>query len=134
MSTTLFSVASELASKAESVTIRLVKFDGQRYLIVEPVANDAKADPGLSEPFSIKYDEDETEPEIVRAFEEWVSARAELFDAAKAQVESMKSRSALAKGKSGLPTEKREGSESKNMDNPSQPESPSSMFDNDEDD
>lgn len=134
MSTTLFSVASELASKAESVTIRLVKFDGQRYLIVEPVANDAKADPGLSEPFSIKYDEDETEPEIVRAFEEWVSARAELFDATKAQVESMKSRSALAKGKSGLPTEKREGSESKSLDNQSQPETPSSIFDLDEDD
>jgi hypothetical protein len=134
MSTTLFSVASELASKAESVTIRLVKYDGQRYLIVEPVANEAKADPGLSEPFSIRYDEDETEPEIVRAFEEWVSARSELFDAAKEQIQSMKSRSALAKGKGTLTSEKREVSGGNSMDNQSPPDKPSSMFDVDDED
>jgi hypothetical protein len=133
MSATLFSIASQLASKAESVTIRLVKYDGQRFLVVEPIAKDPKGDPGLSEPFSIQYDEHEPESEIVRAFEEWVSARAELFDAAKEQVDSMKSRSALAKEKNDLPSEKGVVSESKSMGNESPPKSPSSMFEMEED-
>lgn len=134
MSSTLFSVASQLASKAESVTIRFVQFDGQRFLVVEPVANDPKADPGLSEPFSIQYNDDEPESEIVHVFEEWVSARSELFDAAKEQIQSMKSRSALAKGKSNPTSEKREVSGGNSVENQSTPDNPPSMFDMDEED
>lgn len=100
MTNTIFSVASELAEQAESVTIRMVKFNNQPFLIVEPVMGESK-EGGLCEPFSIQYERGEPEAEIVAVFSEWVATRSEVFDAAKDQIESMKSNAAALRSKAG---------------------------------
>ncbi len=90
MTNTIFEVASVLAEKCECLTVRFMKEGGNTFLVVEPVMPAGNKTVELCEPFLIQYEKDEAESSIAGVFRDWVTARGEVFDGAKDQVERMK--------------------------------------------